>query len=373
MSFEKPVCVADIEAIARKNLTRNALNYYVSGADGEQTLSENCKAFDRLRIRPRLLRGLNQVDMTCHTQNKQFKIPICIAPSAMQKMAHPIGEIGTALAAESFGTCMGVSTLSTTSYEEIAKAAPNCHLWMQLYVYKKKQLSVDLIRRAEKAGFTAIVLTVDTPELGKRLADERHKFSLPSDLELANFKGVPGISDVSSKGGSGLMAYCSKNMERALGWDDVDWLRTVTKLPILLKGILTREDALEALKHDVQGIIVSNHGGRQLDGVPSTIEALPEVVQAVDGKMEVYLDGGIRKGTDVFKALALGAKAVFIGRPALYGLSYNGEKGVKKVLELLQEELEKAMLLAGCASLADITPDMVVHESYYRKLPNHKL
>ncbi|XP_057315497.1 2-Hydroxyacid oxidase 2-like isoform X2 [Hydractinia symbiolongicarpus] len=302
----EPICISDIEAIAKTKLSADAWQYYTMGADSEQTLSENRNAFDRLRIRPRLLRGIQEVDTTCYIQKQKIALPICVAPTGLHKLAHADGEIGTA-------------------------------------------------KGIENAGYQAIVLTVDTA------TRKLNKYQKMRDLLASKNERI--YTEV----------LTDDAVKVAVSWSDVDWLRTVTKLPILLKGILTREDALEALKHDVQGIIVSNHGGRQLDGVSSTIEALPEIVHAVNGKMDVYLDGGIRKGTDVFKALALGAKAVFFGRPAIYGLAYNGKEGVEKVFQMLKDEFERAMLLAGCASLADITPDMVVHESYYWKLPNHKL
>ncbi|XP_057315498.1 2-Hydroxyacid oxidase 1-like isoform X3 [Hydractinia symbiolongicarpus] len=258
-------------------------------------------------------------------------------------------------AAAKFRSCMAVSSFSTTPFEELSKAAPNSIFWSQAYIYKDNQVTIDFVQGIENAGYQAIVLTVDTA------TRKLNKYQKMRDLLASKNERI--YTEV----------LTDDAVKVAVSWSDVDWLRTVTKLPILLKGILTREDALEALKHDVQGIIVSNHGGRQLDGVSSTIEALPEIVHAVNGKMDVYLDGGIRKGTDVFKALALGAKAVFFGRPAIYGLAYNGKEGVEKVFQMLKDEFERAMLLAGCASLADITPDMVVHESYYWKLPNHKL
>ena len=367
---ESPIIISDLEKIAHKNLPQNALNYYSSGADGQQTLTEN-KA--RLRIRPHMLRGISTVDTSVEFLGRKLRSPIFIAPTAMQKMAHADGELGTARAAREFETCMGLSTLSTCSYEEVAEAAPDLLLVMQLYVYKNRDLSLALIRRAEKAGFKAIMLTVDTPVLGQRIADVRHKFALPQGLTLANYSDVEELGEVNDADSSGLMSYVAKNIEPALSPDVVRWLKSLTDLPIFLKGILSGEDAKQALGLGIDGIIVSNHGGRQLDCVPSTIEALPEVVAAVDGAVDVYLDGGIRRGTDVFKALALGAKAVFIGRPVLWGLAYNGGDGVKTALKILQDELERAMLLSGCATIDEIVPSMVVHESYYWRTNFSKL
>lgn len=361
--------VNNIQRIARQNLTKNALNYYESGADYEQTLTDNQLAYQRYKVRPRVLNAgtsfNGDVDMSVEAFGKSFKSPIFLAPTAMQKMAHPDGEIGTATASFVTGSCMGVSTLSTTSYENLHAASPDAFLMMQLYVYKQRQLSEELIRRAEKAGFKAIILTIDTPKLGRRLADVKEKFKLPENLVLENFANVESLGAVSDDDGSGLMSYIAKNIENVLTWDDIAWIKSVSKLPLYLKGVLTREIAEQCLKSNVQGIIVSNHGGRQLDGVPATIDALAEVVRAVRGKLPVYVDGGVRNGSDVFKALALGADGVFLGRPVLYGLAYNGQKGVEEVVEIMKNELAVIMRLAGCSRISDINSSMVVHESQY--------
>lgn len=223
-------------------------------------------------------------------------------------------------------------------------------------MFKDRKLTRDLVYRAEQAGYKAIVLTVDTPMLGHREPDVRNHFSLPKHLELANFAHVGGehAHGVSSLKDSGLAQYVSNLFDLTLNWDDVKWLKTITKLPIVIKGVLTGEDAKLAVDMGCEAILVSNHGARQLDGVSSTIEALPEIITAVGGRAEVYMDGGVRRGTDVFKALALGARAVFIGRPVLWGLSHSGEDGVLSVLRILNEELKHAMLFAGTKSLADI-------------------
>jgi len=362
----EPVCVEDIQKLC--HFEDNARRYYMSGADSEQTLSENVQAFRRLRIRPRMLQGIEEVNTKTTILGEEIAFPVCVAPTAFQCMAHQDGEKGTVRAATAHGTCMCVSTLSTTSYQDIRNASPGALLWMQMYVYNDKSLTLSILRNAEKAGYKALVLTVDTPILGLRREDVRHKFKLPSHLKVANLEGIENLTDVESSDGSGLMAYCAKNIASNLSWNSVDWLRSHTKLPIILKGILTREDALECLNHDVQGIVVSNHGGRQLDSVPATIEALPEIIEAVNGKLEVYLDCGVRTGSDVFKALALGAKAVFVGRPVLWGLGYKGEEGVSMVLDFLKTEFKRTMHLAGCQSVRNITKSMVVHETHYHNL-----
>ena len=282
---------------------------------------------------------------------------------------------------------MILSTISTSSIEEVAAAAPTANKWFQLYIYKNRDITRSLIRRAESAGFKALVLTVDTPFFGTRLADVRNKFCLPPHLTLANLKSE-AVKQMSTPGSqaSGLNEYAASLFDSSLTWKDVDWLKTVTKLPVLVKGILTAEDADEALKHGVDGIVVSNHGARQLDHVSSTvsnlsngsktkflfpqIHALPEVVKAVAGRCEVYVDGGFRTGTDILKALAMGARGVFVGRPVLWGLTVGGEDGVRKVLQILRKELDNCMALSGCCRITDIQqiPNLVVHKSYYAKL-----
>lgn len=296
-------------------------------------------------------------------------MPIGVAPTAMQKMAHPDGECANARAVGRAGSIFILSTLSTSSIEEVAAAAPETIKWFQLYIYKDRELTKKLVARAEAAGFKALVLTVDASAWGMRYADARNKFILPPHLKLANFSGnlSSGVSDTTNSG-SALAKYVETLFDLNITWDDVKWLKRITKLPVMVKGVLTAEDAKIASDIGVGGIIVSNHGGRQLDTSPASIEALPEISKAVGHRVDVYLDGGIRYGTDVFKALALGAKMVFVGRPAVWGLTYNGEEGVKKVLDILAQEFDTTLALAGCRSPADITADMVTHESTYSKL-----
>ncbi|CAN7993593.1 unnamed protein product, partial [Ixodes pacificus] len=237
---------------------------------------------------------------------------------------------------------MILSTLSTTSMEDVRKAAPHAILWYQLYVFQDRELTKRLVKRAEQAGYSALVLTVDAPVFGRRVSDVRKSFSLPSHLKLANFDGKE-LSSLSSASGSGLEAYANSLFDQSLTWADVQWLKNLTFLPIILKGILTAEDAVLAVRHGIPAIIVSNHGGRQLDGVASTIEVLPKIMRAVRGRMEVYLDGGVRQGTDVVKALALGAKMVFVGRPALWGLAY--KVGVHIFLTLAAPKMRELQAL----------------------------
>ncbi|KAJ1973531.1 hypothetical protein H4R35_004071 [Dimargaris xerosporica] len=369
-----PVCLDDFEAAARTKLGQSAWDYYATGANDMQTMHDNRLAFSRLRLRPRVLRDASTVSTTTSLLGRSIASPICIAPSAMQRMADPAGEEATAKAAAAFDTGMVLSTYSTTALEQVIHHSNGHNLyWFQLYLYQDRAVSQELIQRAERAGYQALVLTVDTPVIGRRLADARNKFQLPRPWHLANFPKDLQIVTASER--AALLANgigddappidnktLSNRTDAGLTWAEcIPWLRNVTRLPIILKGILTREDAELAVLHGCNGIIVSNHGGRQLDGVLAAIDALPEVVAAVRGRIEVYMDGGIRKGTDVFKALALGAKAVFLGRPVLWALAYNGEQGVKDMLRILQDELELAMALCGCTTIEAITPQYLQH------------
>ncbi|GAB1868969.1 Hydroxyacid oxidase 1 [Camponotus japonicus] len=271
-------------------------------------------------------------------------------------------------AAQAAGTIFILSTISTSSIEEVAEAAPNGIKWFQLYIYKDRNVTLNLIRRAERAGFKALVFTIDAPFFGDRRPDIKNKFALPSHLRFANFEGELSQRINSAKIDSGLSEYVNSLFDATLSWDDVKWLKRTTTLPIILKGILTAEDAHLAVESEVAGIIVSNHGARQIDSVPATIEALPEISKAVRDQVEIYMDGGVTQGIDVLKALALGAKMVFFGRPMLWGLTYDGEKGAYQILELMRREIDLAFALTGCTSVKDVTRDMVIHASYYSHL-----
>eukprot|EP00245_Coleochaete_scutata_P013152 TRINITY_DN5261_c0_g1_i2.p1 TRINITY_DN5261_c0_g1~~TRINITY_DN5261_c0_g1_i2.p1 ORF type:complete len:306 (+),score=72.03 TRINITY_DN5261_c0_g1_i2:500-1417(+) len=289
-----------------------------------------------------------------------LSMPIMVAPTAMQKMAHPQGELATARASAAHGTAMTLSSWATSSVEEVASVGPGVRFF-QLYVYKDRNVVTQLVRRAERAGFSAIALTVDTPRLGRREADIKNRFVLPPGLNLKNFEGLD-LGKMDKTSDSGLASYVAGQIDRTLSWKDVQWLKTITNMPILVKGVITGEDAKLALTCGAAGIIVSNHGARQLDYVNATISALEEVVKAVDGKLPVFLDGGVRRGTDVLKALALGAKGVFVGRPVVFSLAADGEAGVKKMLQMLKDEFELSMALAGCTCIADINRSHVETE-----------
>ncbi|XP_067626556.1 uncharacterized protein [Eurosta solidaginis] len=364
------VCVEDFEKDALRLLDKNALDYYRSGAGEQLTLNLNREAFKKIRIRPRCLRDVSNIDIRCNVMGIDLKWPLGISPTAMQKLAHSDGEGANALAAGNVGSIFILSTLSTMSIEEVASVAPNTNKWFQLYVYKDRSLTEKMVRRAEEASFKAIVLTIDAPIFGQRRSDIRNGFSLPSNLRLANFQSLQAAAGVQSdgEGTSGINVYVARQFDATLTWKDLAWLVKLTRLPIILKGVLTHEDAILAREVGCAGIIVSNHGGRQIDTVPASIEALPEIVKAVGNDLVVMLDGGIRDGNDIFKALALGAKVVFVGRPALWGLACGGQKGVEEVLNILKKDFEISLALAGCQKLSDISGDMVAHESTYAKL-----
>ena len=336
----EPINVFDYEILARERIDPIYWDYYSGGSDDEVTLRANRSDFERIRLRPRMLVDVQDCSTSTSVLGSPVGMPILVAPSAYHRMAHPEGECATVQGAGAAGSLMIVSTNATRSLEEIAAVATG-PLWFQLYLYPTREVAAKLIRRVEAAGYRAIVLTIDLPTMGNRERDLRNhlKISFP----MPNVEGIAR----------------SEIPWRITTWDDVDWLCAETSLPVLVKGVLTAEDAVLALEHGVSGIIVSNHGGRQLDGAVTGIEALPEVSEAVAGRCEVYVDGGFRRGTDVLKALALGARAVLVGRPVLWGLAVEGSQGVQQVLDILHSELQRAMKLSGCPTLASIPRSLV--------------
>ncbi len=408
-----PLNVFEYEQLARERLEPTHWDFLRGGSDDEITVHENRQAFQRIKLLPRVLRDVHAVKMETTVQGTVIPAPLFIAPTAYQCLAHPDGECATAQAARHSRTVMVVSSFATRSLEEVALshrsgaspiganledrcmqgtegeassplrhgivpidtpcrsgelASPVCPthiealkfapmgaspddavvpLWFQLYVYGDLGLTEVLVHRAEAAGYRALVLTVDVPRLGRRERDIRNAFKLPPTLRVANFDETHVACE-----------YIPEPV--VVTWDSVSWLRSITALPIILKGILAPEDALLALEHGVNGIVVSNHGGRQLDSAIASIDALYPIAQAVAGRCEIYLDSGIRRGTDILKALALGARAVLIGRPVIWGLAVNGVAGVQHVLELLGNELALAMALAGCPDLAAIDRSLIV-------------
>lgn len=329
-----PFNVWDYERLAAEKLDAKAHAYFAGGAGDEITLRDNLAAFERRKLRPRVLVDVTSVSTATTVLGTQIALPILIAPLALQRMAHPDGELATARAAAAAGTIMCLSTAATVRPAEVAAAAPGAPRWFQVYVFRERSLTEELIAEAVENGFSALALTADTPYLGRRERDLRVDFSIPEQLTVAG--DIFGL-----------------RFHTGLSWRDLEWLAGYG-LPVVVKGILTAEDAHLACEHGAAAVVVSNHGGRQLDGVPASLDALEEVVAAVDGRAEVLLDGGVRRGADVLKALALGAQAVLIGRAMVWGLTVAGEEGVADVLRLLRDEVELGLALLGCASPADV-------------------
>jgi isopentenyl diphosphate isomerase/L-lactate dehydrogenase-like FMN-dependent dehydrogenase len=334
--------VSDYQAAAAERLEPGAYGYYAGGAGDEVTLHDNVAAYGRWVLRPRVLVDVEGCSTATTVLGQELSMPIVVAPVAFQRVAHPDGEVAMARAAAATDTAICLSTLSTSTAAEVA--ATGALRWFQLYVFRDEGVTKELVAQAVDNGFSALVLTVDTPVLGRRERDHRTGFTIPSDVAVA------------ALGGGGVTPQeAFALMSPSITWHDVERLASETELPVLVKGVLTAEDAHLACDHGAAGIVVSNHGGRQLDGVAATIDALPEVIDAVAGRVEVLVDGGIRRGADVVKALALGARAVLVGRAPLWGLAVDGEEGARRVLELLRDELHLALQLVGCPSPAAVT------------------
>ncbi|NDC59797.1 MAG: alpha-hydroxy-acid oxidizing protein [Alphaproteobacteria bacterium] len=348
-----PVNLVEFEQAARARLAREAYEYYAGGANDEITLRRNREAYEEIALHYPVLRDVSSRDTSTSVLGEKISFPVMVAPTAFHRMACPDGECAAARAAGRAGTVMVVSTLSNTAIEDVAAAAAG-PLWFQLYIYKDRGATADLIRRAEAAGCRALVLTVDAQVWGRREADVRNNFKLPDGLTVANLAEHAKEMFPAGIPGSGLAAYVAQMLDPSLSWKDLAWLRAQTKLPILLKGIVRADDAKLAVEHGANGIVVSNHGGRQLDTAPATIEALPRVVDAVAGKIPVLIDGGVRRGTDVVKALANGAQAALIGRPILWGLATDGEDGALRVLEMIKAEFDLAMALCGARNITGL-------------------
>jgi 4-hydroxymandelate oxidase len=330
----------ELEDEARRRLDPAVYDFFAGGAEDEVTVRANEAAFARIGLVPRVLRGGRARELAVTLLGRRAALPVVVAPTAFHRLAHPDGELATGRAAAKAGVVMVVSMASTVAVEEIAETGAD--LWFQLYVQPDLGFTEQLVRRAEAAGCTALVVSVDSPVFGRRERDLRNGFlDLPSGMACAHMDGRA-------------IAF-----RPDLSWDHIDWLRSVSTLPIVLKGVVHPEDARLAVGHGIDALAVSNHGGRQLDTMPATVELLPQVVGAVGGTIPLLLDGGVRRGTDVVKALALGADAVAIGRPVLWGLAVAGEDGVTRVLELLRAELDLALALCGCRSPGDLSPDLV--------------
>ena len=397
---EKPhdlncLTISELEKHAELRMDKQTRDYYNEGADSGSTLLENITAYGKYRIRPRVLRDMSLIDTSVALFGVRNSVPIGVAPTAMQCLAHPDGEIATARACRDAEVAMGLSSFSTSTLEDVASAIGDHAHVLQLYLFEERAHSMKLIQRAKKAGYKAVFLTVDTPMLGRRNLEIRNQFKLPKPYKIANFTedsnsaasqtvmegastSAPSVEmNETKKSGStkghqagqqrkpptGPITFHSHAPNPTLSWErDIGWLKKqcAPEMEVWVKGIATAEDAHLAVHHGVDGIVVSNHGGRQLNGALATIDALPEIVRAVNKRIPVHVDGGIRHGTDVFKALALGADFVWIGRPVLWGLAYKGQEGVELCLRLLSDEFRLCMGLAGTVRVTDISKDYLV-------------
>lgn len=350
--------LAQLEALARARLPKMTWDYYASGADDERCVARNCSAYDRIALHYRVLVDVAQRDLSTTVLGHRIAMPICVAPTAFHKLAHRDGELASVRGAGDAGTLFILSTLSNTRVEDVIAAASG-PVWFQLYVYRDRGATEALVRRVEAAGARALVLTVDAPLLGRRERDVANRFALPPDLGIENLHAAGYARLPPASGESGLAAYVAELLDPSLTWEAIAWLRSITKLPVLVKGIVRADDAVRAVEHGAAGIVVSNHGGRQLDASPATIDVLPRIADAVAGRAEILVDGGIRRGADVVKALAYGAKAVCVGRPVLWGLAAGGRAGVATALATLRRELDLAFALCGCPNVASVTRDLV--------------
>jgi isopentenyl diphosphate isomerase/L-lactate dehydrogenase-like FMN-dependent dehydrogenase len=349
----QPLNVADFERAAEERLDAGTWAYFAGGAGDELTLRENVAAFGRWQLRPRVLVDVGETTTATTVLGTPVSMPLLVAPTAYHRMAHADGEAATARAVAAAGTIMCLSTFATATPAEVAAAAPDASLWFQVYVFKDRGHTRALIDEAAAHGYRAIMVTIDAPVLGRRERDLRTGFHVPPEIR------VPSVATVAGEWKGATPVEVLEWIDPTLSWRDLEAIAAESPLPVLVKGVQSAEDAALSVEHGAAGIVVSNHGGRQLDGVPATLDILPEVVETVDGRVEVLMDGGVRRGTDVAKALALGARAVLVGRAVLWGLAAGGEDGARRVLELLQAEIENALALLGCPTPGDVTRDHV--------------
>jgi isopentenyl diphosphate isomerase/L-lactate dehydrogenase-like FMN-dependent dehydrogenase len=345
------VNVFDAQAEAERKLDPGPRGYFSGGAGDEVTLRDNVGSWRNWRLRPRQLTGVEASSTAATVLDGPVAAPVLVGPVAFQRLLDPEGEAAMARAAAAFGTVMCLSTLATSTPTEVAAAAPGGRRWFQLYPFKDAGVTRALMQEAVSAGFEAVVLTVDAPPGGNRERDLREGFAIPAEVEIPSVAAAFGGSRTVTVGESFDL------MTRALTWEDLGGIAAEAGVPLLVKGLLTAEDAALAVAHGAAGVVVSNHGGRQLDCTIATADALPEVVEAVAGRATVLVDGGIRRGVDIAVALALGADAVLVGRPTAWGLAAGGAAGAERVLRLLADELELALALLGLASPADLGPE----------------
>ncbi|RLK54380.1 4-hydroxymandelate oxidase [Actinokineospora cianjurensis] len=349
-----PVDVADYAEHAKATLAGDVLGYLDGGSGAEWTLRENTAAYDRIRLRPRVLVDVESVDTAVDLLGSSLAAPLGVAPMAYHALVHPEAELATVKATGAAGALFVASMFASTDLVGMADAATG-PLWMQLYWLRDRGALLDLVGRVEQAGYRALVLTVDAPKVARRARDLRSGFTLPPHVRAVNLAAeLMAASHVAEAGVSAIERHSRERFDPTITWADLGWLRERTRLPLVLKGILTAEDARLAVGTGVDAVVVSNHGGRQLDGVPATVDVLAEVVDAVAGRLPVLVDGGVRRGTDVLKALALGAATVLVGRPVLWGLAHSGAAGAEHVLRLLRAELEEAMALCGRPTAVEV-------------------
>jgi len=367
--------IEELRALAKRTVPRPVFDYVDGAAWDEVTVRRNRSGFERVELLPRMLVDVSSIEMATTALGREIALPVIAAPTGMTGLSHPDGEGAIARAAHAMGTIYTQSALSSLSIEEVSAAAPGPK-WFQLYVMTDRAIAFDMLARASAAGYEALVLTVDVAVAGVRERDLRNRFSVPPRLTLRtaaqgvlrprwsrNFIARPRLTpgNVSVSGGvTGHAEWVNRQFDPTVSWDDLASLREHWDGPLVIKGIMRADDAARAVEHGVDGIIVSNHGGRQLDHTQATIEALPAIAEAVDGRAEIYLDGGVRRGTDIIKALALGARAVLVGRPLVYGLGAAGEAGARRAFELLRGELATALALAGYPRISELGPDAVV-------------
>ncbi len=345
MTDSTHITVTDLEPLAQARMDPAAWDYYAGAAGDELTLADNRAAWNRLRLRPRILVDISAMDLATTAFGVTLAHPVLVAPTASHDLAHPDAEVATAIGAAAANTLMTLSTISSKPMEDVAAAAPNAPRWFQLYPPSDRDACAALVRRAADAGFSAVAVTVDLPLPGNRERDLRNAFAVGLGAHL------PSDQPVDSE--TGLVVLPT------MDWDDLAWLRSICPLPLIAKGVLRADDAARAVSAGCDGIWVSNHGGRQLDTAIATADALPDIARDVGERALIVVDGGVRRGIDVLKAIALGANLVAVGRPVLWGLAFDGSAGVQLVLETLRNELSLAMALSGCRSIEEITPDLV--------------
>ena len=379
--LHKVANVDDLRSLAKRRLPAGVFDYIDGGAEDEITLRNNVDAYRNVSFKPRVLRDMTHVDTSTSLFGRRLAFPLVLAPTGFTRIAHSEGELAVVRAATRAGIPFTLSTMATRSIEECASVAESdTRLWFQIYTWRDRSVVKNLVERAEAAGFEAVCLTVDTAVLGRRERDVRRGFTLPPEVGLGTiidglknpgwtwdflkadpirFANVEGITAIDGSTAVDLAEHMKSQFDPGLSWSDVEWLRSIWKGPILIKGIQTVEDALIAVESGVEAIAISNHGGRQLDGAPAPFDLLPEVAEAVQNRLEIICDGGVRRGSDIVKAVSLGAKTVMAGRPYLYALGACGERGVDHVLDLLQEGVERTMALTGVASVEDLSQDLI--------------